>query len=66
MIRELNKKYPYTVKDASEMLDYHPDHIRRLARQCRLEYVKIGWEYRFSKEMLYKYIEDNFKKSNVK
>lgn len=57
MIKELKEKYSYTVKDASEILDYHPDHIRRLARQGKLDYIKRGWEYRFSEDMLSKYLK---------
>ena len=31
-----------TVQEAAELLGYHPEHVRRLARQGRLPAVKVG------------------------
>ena len=33
---------PYTVQEAAERLDYHPDHLRRLLRAGRVEGERIG------------------------
>lgn len=47
----------YKVKEAAYFLGYHPDHVRRLIRQGKIEHFKAGGQYRFTKEMLIKYLE---------
>lgn len=41
-----------TVKEAAELLDYHPQSIRDLTRLKRLPAVKVGWLWMFDKKVL--------------
>ena len=34
-----------TVEEVSELLQVHPDSVRRMMRQGRLPAVKIGWRW---------------------
>ena len=36
-----------TTRSAAELLDYHVEHVRRLARDGRIPCVKIGGQWRF-------------------
>ena len=47
----------YNIHEASEFLGYHPNHLRRIAREGKIEYYKAGKEFRFTKEMLVNYLK---------
>ena len=34
-----------TVEEVSELLQVHPDSVRRMMRQGRLPAVKVGWQW---------------------
>ena len=56
-MKKLNSmKNLYNVKEASEILNYHPEHVRKLTRLGKLECIKPGRDIFFTEEMLLNYI----------
>ena len=55
----VEKKKLYNISDAAEHLGFHPEHVRRLARQGKIKGRKIGGkEWRFRPEDLDALFED--------
>jgi len=53
-VEDLDEADLYTLEEAAEYLDYHPEHVRRLARGGEVRGFKWGrrGEWRFRKEDL--------------
>lgn len=48
----------YKVERVAELLDLHPDTIRRYIREGKLKAYKIGKGFRIKKESLDKFLEE--------
>lgn len=47
----------YNIHEAAEIIGCHPNHLRRIARQGKIEFFKAGSVYRFTEEQIRNYIE---------
>lgn len=54
----MSKPKGITVREASERSGYHPEHIRRLIRQGKINAELIGLVYFIDPESLQAYVED--------
>jgi excisionase family DNA binding protein len=48
----------YSIKEAAEVSGYHPEHLRRLIREGKIEAVKVGQAYLIRVESLEKYLRE--------
>jgi excisionase family DNA binding protein len=49
----------WSIKQASQESGYHPEHLRRLLREKKIEGERIGYMWLIKIESLEKYIEEN-------
>lgn len=47
-----------SVEEAAKLTGYHPEHIRRLLRQGKIEAVKIGTVYLIKYDSLIGYVDE--------
>lgn len=40
------------VQEVAELLDFHPEYVRQMARQGRIPGVKVGRKWRFVREQI--------------
>lgn len=55
----------YNIHEAAAIISCHPNHLRRIARQGKIEFFKAGSVYRFTEEQIKKYVEGGVSEQEI-